>query len=345
MSCLGYIGSKKSLLEFIKNSLSNHINLNSTELELSFSDLFAGTGVVGEYFYNNFNVKIISNDLEYYSYIINYSKLKAIFSKKLENIILKINNREYKYKNDELIKKTYSPYLNCERMYFTIENAEFIDYTISVIHNLFNENIIDNKEVVFLQASLISSLDKCANTASVYGAYLKKFKKSAEKNIILNPIHTNTILKKENIVYNKDALEIKIKTDILYLDPPYNTRQYSSNYSQLNFILKYDKDIEIVGKTGIIKNWNRSSFCSKKTIEKSITKILNNIDTKILAFSYNNEGLISKEVLESIFSKFFINIKLYEKEYKKFKSNIHNNKSNVIEYLFICDNNNTNNDE
>ena len=59
-----YIGSKKQLLNFIKEVVNKENNNYS-----NFSDLFAGTGIVGDYFKNDF--KIVSNDLEKYSYVIN----------------------------------------------------------------------------------------------------------------------------------------------------------------------------------------------------------------------------------------------------------------------------------
>jgi adenine-specific DNA-methyltransferase len=42
----------------------------------------------------------------------------------------------------------------------------------------------------------------------------------------------------------------KISGDILYLDPPYNQRQYATNYHMLKTIAKYDNPI-IHGKTGL----------------------------------------------------------------------------------------------
>lgn len=330
---LGYIGSKKSLIGFIEKSLANHINLSDSH---TFADLFAGTGFVGEHFYKNHNFQIKANDLEYYSYIICYAKLKCVYTDKLELIIDSLNKRKYKIEINTLIRDRFSPYGDCERMFFTIENAKFIDYCMSNINNLLTNATIDFDESIFLKASLLCSLDKCANTASVYGAYLKKFKKSALASIIIEPIHTNTILTNENSIYNDDILNLQIETDILYLDPPYNQRQYSANYSQLNYILNYDNSIEISGKTGLIKNWNRSSFCSKKKIKESINAVLTNIKSKILAFSYNNEGLITKDELNEIFQTYFNKITVYEHIYKKFNSNSIKN-DNVVEYLFVCE--------
>ena len=331
---LGYIGSKKSLLSFIEECLSNHIDLSEN---LIFSDLFAGTGIVGKYFFNKYNHTIISNDLEYYSYVLNYANLKVSYTNKLQIIIDKINLREYdQIDTKSLIKTTYTPFEECERMYFTIENGEFIDYCMSTIIKLKENNEITYGEEIFLKASLLIRLDKVANTASVYGAYLKKFKKVALKNIILTPVHTTEMVDNKNTIHNDDILNLTTKTDILYLDPPYNNRQYGNNYSQLNYILKYTDTIEIKGKTGLIKDWNRSSFCSKKTITESLKTTLTNIETDILAFSYNNEGLLTKEELTDIFKLTFNEINCYEKEYKKFKSNKNVMKKTVIEYLFVC---------
>lgn len=334
---LGYIGSKKSLITFIEKKLKNHIDLNG---EYIFSDLFAGTGIVGNYFHKKYIYKIISNDMEYYSYILNSANLKSSYNDNLKEIIKKINNREYDIEYDDLIKRTYTPFQECERMFFTIENGDFIDYCMNVIIKLKQDNIINEDEEIFLKASLLVNTDKVANTTSVYGSYLKKFKKSANKKLTLTPVHTiENNNRKDNIIYNSDILKLNLNTDILYLDPPYNTRQYSSYYSQLNYILKYDNSIEIKGKGGVIKNWNRSTFCSKRTIVDSLNKILQNIKSNYLLFSYNNEGLLSKQELIEVFSKYYKNVTLYEKNYKKFKAQKSVKKKYVIEYLFICDNN------
>lgn len=99
--------------------------------------------------------------------------------------------------------------------------------------------------------SLLNSIDKYANTASVYGAYLKKLKKSAlkEMELVALPIMQGNV---ECKVYNEDISELikNVSGDILYLDPPYNARQYCSNYHLLETIARYDNP-EIKGKTGL----------------------------------------------------------------------------------------------
>ena len=273
---LGYIGSKKSLIDFITQSLSKHVDLNKHH---SFADLFAGTGFVGNYFNKEFKFDITANDMEYYSFILNSANLNSAYSDKLQTIIDKINIRGYDIECDNLIKRTYTPFESCERMFFTVENGDFIDYCMNVFIHLEKTKEIDEDELIFLKASLMVNLDKVANTTSVYGAYLKKYKKSALKTLELKPVHMNKT-KGTNTIHHSDILKLKMDVDICYLDPPYNNRQYSNNYSQLNYILKYDEDIEIKGKTGLIKNWNRSNFCYKKTILQSLEDTVENINAK-----------------------------------------------------------------
>ena len=66
---------------------------------------------------------------------------------------------------------------------------------------------------------------------------------------------------------------------------------------------------------------------------------MKNIESEYLLFSYNNEGLLSKANLIEVFNKYYKNVTLYEKDYKKFKAQKSVKKKRVIEYLFICDNN------
>ena len=65
---MNYIGSKYSLLDFIDNTIKSIVGEDMSQLV--FCDLFAGTGIVGRHFKTQVR-KVISNDLEYYSYVLN----------------------------------------------------------------------------------------------------------------------------------------------------------------------------------------------------------------------------------------------------------------------------------
>jgi adenine-specific DNA-methyltransferase len=179
-------------------------------------------------------------------------------------------------------------------------------------------------------------MDKLANTASVYGAFLKKFKSSAQESFKLIPIHTNQTLNENNQAYNFDINSENILNKeyyIVYLDPPYNQRQYSANYHPLNFIAKYDNKIEIYGKTGLIKDSNKSKYCQKSNAYESLENLVKNLKTKHILLSYNNEGIIEFDKIKELLSSLG-NVILYKKVYKKFKSNEKQENENVYEYLF-----------
>ena len=78
--------------------------------------------------------------------------------------------------------------------------------------------------------TLLEALDNVANTTSVYGAFLKEFKASARRPLELLPLDL-TDAAPHCVVHNLDANQLieEIECDVLYLDPPYNQRQYGAN--------------------------------------------------------------------------------------------------------------------
>ena len=224
-----------------------------------------------------------------------------------------------------------------ERMYFSDENALKCDAIRSKIEDWHKNNKINDKEYYFLIASLLEVVDKHANTASVYGAFLKKLKKSAQKTFELTPAKL-IINDQEHIVYNSDANNLirKINPDILYLDPPYNERQYASNYHLLETIAKYDNP-EIKGKTGLRNDRIKSLYCSKNDVYNIFEDLINKAKSKYIFVSYNNEGLLSLDDIKIIMSNKG-EYGVFVKEYNRFKSDRkrNNSASSTFEYLHYC---------
>jgi adenine-specific DNA-methyltransferase len=153
-----------------------------------------------------------------------------------------------------------------------------------------DERKVTESEYFFLLASLLEAIDKVANTASVYGAFLKALKKSAQKPLDLKAA-TYYLNDHEHIVTNQDVglLVQNSKHDVVYLDPPYNQRQYSGNYHILETIARYDSP-EIHGKTGMRDcREQKSDYCSRAKVKKSYQDLIDTIDAKYIFLSYNDE--------------------------------------------------------
>ena len=62
---MNYLGSKRSLLPFLDESICAVVGYR----DFAFSDLFAGTGVVGTHMKSRGH-RVIANDLQYYAYVL-----------------------------------------------------------------------------------------------------------------------------------------------------------------------------------------------------------------------------------------------------------------------------------
>lgn len=226
---------------------------------------------------------------------------------------------------------------NGERQYFSDDNGKRIDTIRTAIENWKEEGQISDNLYYFLLCSLLECADKVANTASVYGAYLKNLKKSAQKELILEPAEYE-LNDNDHQVFNKDANKLikEIEGDILYLDPPYNARQYGANYHMLNTIAEY-KAFVPSGKTGLRK-YDKSKYCSASYVKDEFDNLIQNANFKYIFLSYNNEGLMSVEDIKNIMSKYGI-YDLAQTDYQRFKadSNRFNKADSTVEYLHILE--------
>ena len=318
---MNYIGSKKHLLDFIQSSIIDQVGSIDDKV---FCDLFAGTGVVGAHFKNKVK-KVIANDIEPYAYTIIYNKIKNSTTYDLTKI---------KYKPKEgFIYKNYAD----ERSYFSKENAKKIDGLREAIEKSFTCKKLSEDEYQFCLASLLYSADRVANTTGVYGSFLKKLKFMAKTDMKFLP-HEFTPSTKEHEVYNQDANELikNIQGDILYLDPPYNHRQYGLNYHILNAIVK-DKMFEPRGKSGF-DDYIRSDFCKKTKLVEAFESLISNAKFKYIFLSYSNDGILDKISIEKIMSKYgSYNVEKFE--HTRYRTSKKSKKGQVMEYLHILEKN------
>ena len=176
----------------------------------------------------------------------------------------------------------------------------------------------------------IKALDKVANTASVYAAYLKHLKKTAQTSLFIEK-EAPKLSDTKTQVYQMDANELikEISGDILYLDPPYNGRQYGNYYHILNTFVRYD-EFEPKGKTGL-RPYYRSKYCQKASVKDAFKTLIETADFSHIFLSYNNEGLMSFEDIQNCLSPLG-DYHCFETQHPRFTAQKHNPQK-TTEYL------------
>ena len=330
---MNYIGSKNKLSSFIFDTITAVVGDDLSQKV--FCDLFAGTGIVGRTF-KPFVKSVIANDIEHYSYVLNRNYIGNSTEFPSEEFILKLNSLKPR---KGFVFQEYSHGGNAGRIYFNAENGMKIDAVRTQIEIWKNASEISEDQYFFLLSSLLESADKVANTASVYGAYLKHIKASAAKQFILTPA-TFQKTKSDHKVFQQDSNQLirNISGDILYLDPPYNARQYGANYHLLNTIAKYDTFVP-EGKTGL-RNYYKSHWCRTGEVLKRFEELIDNAQFPYIFLSYNNEGLMSQKEVETVMKRFG-KYSLKTKKYQRFKADKTENRnhkaSETFEYLHILE--------
>lgn len=325
---MNYIGSKKSLLEFIQSAVAKTHPDFST---LKIGDAFAGTHAVGCHF-KWLGSTVFANDQQYYAYVLGMAQLAPKSITDIDfNKLTALNQPDVKAVG--FITENYSPYNGQERMYFTVDNGQRIDGIRQRIEEWKESGDISELEYYYFLGCLLEAADKVANTASVYGAYLKQFKQTAKNDLHLQAIE---VIPGPDVTISQGDATLaasKWEVDVLYLDPPYNTRQYHSNYHLLETIAKYD-DPAIHGKTGLRSNDQhlKSDWSSKRTAADALDELLKVNDTSVVLLSYNSEGIIPLKEIERIFKQYG-EYSRDEMDYGRFLSHKNKEKETIKEYI------------
>lgn len=349
-----YIGNKENIIDKIHNLL-----LNNNVTGEKFFDFFSGTTNVAR-FYKDLGYTVHSSDVMYMSYCLQKAYIEnntePLFDKVLQTIPqcgivcnlfatpldIVINYLNHIPDVRGFIYDNYTPNgtkeLEQPRMYFSDENGMRIDAIRQQIEIWNNNGLLSEAEYYILLTCLIETVSFYANVAGVYAAFHKKWDPRAIKRLELRTIkiHNNN---KTNKVYNSNSLELigNIDTDILYLDPPYNERQYLPNYHLLETIAKYDNP-QIKGVTGMREYEDKkSTFCNAKTALRDLELVAKTAKYNFLVMSYNSEGIMPQEDIINMMSKYG-SVKLEQFQYARFKSNnngLAKTKKHIYEQLYI----------
>lgn len=309
---MNYIGSKQRLAPWIVENVRNALGGKPLS-DSVVADVFAGTGQVGRAF-KPLVKRVIANDLERYAYVLNrhYIGNTAVM--------------EFPVLNGAPVcgpfLRNFTEESEPPRKYYTRENAMLIDGLRLEIETLRADGAVSDDQYFWLLTSLVESADAVANTASVYGAFLKAFKRTALRPLAFGPA-SHVITGQENEVFHEDAnaLVRRISGDVLYMDPPYNARQYGANYHVLNRLVEGEDEAHqnVSQKVTGLGDYERSAYCRKREAEEAMEDIVAAADFGLVAISYNNEGIIPEERFRAILEDHG-DYRVVRKEYQRFKA-------------------------
>ncbi|MBK5898436.1 Dam family site-specific DNA-(adenine-N6)-methyltransferase [Catonella massiliensis] len=323
-----YLGNKYKLLPFIKRVVENECkNINTV------ADIFAGTGAVASAFTDK---KLITNDIMYSNYIchVAWFSNEKYSEDRIINLITGYNNLHVA--EDNYMSNNFS------NTYFSLDDCRKIGYIRQDIEDKYNADEINGRERALLITSLLYAMDKIANTCGHYDAYRQGIR--FEKHLELYVPEPESDLNENNVCYNMDTNKLvpEIEADLVYIDPPYNSRQYCDAYHLLENVARWNKPKVF----GVAKKMDRtdlkSDYCTTKATA-SFEDLINSIHAKYILLSYNNmankgndrsNAKMSDDDIMRILRKKG-EVKIFAEDYKAFSTGKSDIKTNQ-ERLFLC---------
>lgn len=317
-----YIGSKYRVLDFIRETVeATYGNVAGATV----ADLFSGTVCVAQMF-KGLNARLITNDYLYFSYALQVEKIKLnkppISYERYCQLVFDLNSLAGK---DGFFSSNYtiegSADRGYQRNYFSVENARKIDAICLQLKAWMGEGSIPEDMYWLLVANLVDAITKVSNTSGTYGAFLKidderKFKPIA---LVASSFADNGQVNECHCADIFDLVD-DVAGDILYLDPPYNSRQYPPYYHILETAALYDQP-QIYGITGRRPYQDKlSPLCMKDKALPALVDIVKRAGFNHVYISYSTDGIIPHEELCEELQEFG-EVQCFFKPYRRYKSN------------------------
>lgn len=285
-----YLGSKRLLVEHIV-SLCTALRPHGG----SVLDLFSGTSRVGHAL-KSAGFGVLANDHNAYAHTLAMCYIQA-HAHDVEHDARKIIDELNTLPGREgAFTETY-----CRgARYFTPENGARIEAMRDRIESL----ALSPELRAVVLTSLIEAADRVDSTTGVQMAYLKSWAPRARKPIGLR---LPSILPRPEgqpcRAFDLDALDAAhgLSADIAYLDPPYNQHSYLGNYHVWETLVRWDHpETYGVACKRIDCKQRKSDFNSKPRIEHALRRVIDAVDAKTLIVSFNDEGYLKREQIESM---------------------------------------------
>jgi adenine-specific DNA-methyltransferase len=349
------IGNKRALLGFIGAGVET-VRKKLGKRKLCSFDVFSGSGIVARYL-KQYSDKIIANDLEAYSSVINRCYLanqSEVDMQMLDDwhrmLLAQLSEDALK---GGFIREMYAPasmdnILPGERCFYTPRNAMYLDTARQLLDG------VPASLRHFFMAPLLSEASIHANTAGIFKGFYKDavtgLGQFGGKNRnallrILGPVQLRrpvfSRFEAAVEVYHGDAnriIDLVDEVDLAYIDPPYNQHPYGSNYFMLNLLLHYTRPDSVSRVSGIPHDWQRSDYNRRAMALVAMKNLVKNIKARYLLVSFSSEGFISLNEMLGLLHGIG-KTQVLETRYNAYKGsrNFLNRDRHVSEYLYLVE--------
>lgn len=348
-----YIGNKRSLLPFIGSGFDRARELLGRD-EVTFLDLFAGSGVVSR-FAKQFARNVIANDLENYSAVVNrcfLTNAADVDWSELRRTLAAIEARQRDDPAPGFLAELYAPadealITRTDRVFYSRRNATFLDSACRALA------MVDEPQRTLLLGPLLSAASMHANTSGVFKGFYKdgqgvgKFGGTRGDALtrILKPIEWRlpvlSAFKRSSDVHQCDANALVGNldpVDVAYFDPPYNQHPYGSNYFMLNLIADYRRPSDVSTVSGIPTDWRRSDYNRRGHSERQLFDAIETCRAGIILISYSSEGFIPLARFHQHL-RTLGTVEVLDTTYNTFRGcrNLHARDHLLKEFLFLVD--------
>ncbi|MEQ1933164.1 MAG: DNA adenine methylase [Fimbriimonadaceae bacterium] len=332
-----YLGSKRTLVDDIV-AISNSFPLAKSAI-----DLFSGTARVGHALKSN-GYQVFSNDHNAYAHTLATCYVEADlekYSQVATNLIAELNlvapSAGYFTQTFCLDSRFFQPF-NGEKVDAIRERIERMD--------------LDPVLKCVLLVSLMEAADRVDSTCGVQMAYLKQWASRSYNPLELRlPRLAAASAHGHCKAIQMEAISAaeELQADIAYLDPPYNQHSYLGNYHVWESLVLWDKpEVYGIACKRVDCKTRSSIFNSRKRFAEHFGQLLGKLNSNLIIVSFNNEGYLSQEDLESMLGKLGV-VTTVIRDFKRYvgaQIGIHNLKGEKVgtvshlrnkELIYVCD--------
>ncbi|MBR1664894.1 MAG: DNA adenine methylase [Bacteroidaceae bacterium] len=324
-----YLGNKFKLIPFIRRVVDEECSDVRTVL-----DAFSGTGSVSFAFRDK---RLLVNDMMYCNFLASL----CWFSPQEVNTELLIELLEY-YNSTDTSREDNYMYQTFRDTYFSADVCRRIGFVREDVEQKYNAGELNERERAVVITSLVYAMDRISNTYGHYDSYIQNATFSDAFELRLPKLDYK--LNVDNLCFNMDAnrLAAEVDSDLAYLDPPYNSRNYCDAYHLLENVARWEKP----AVEGVARKMDRSAMKSeycKVTANESLEDLVDKLRSRYIMLSYNNNGqklqvrsnakISDAEILRILGKRG--DVKLFTQDFKPFSAGRGENVGNQ-ERLFLC---------